>query len=175
MPIRIDLYADKHRGALKDFNGRLEAKGVAAGFRFPEDPTPAWLRRQNGRRIFQEFFGASDESGAVRGAYILNRQDFLVAGAVRSIGSYHLPLSEGLIDRRYTAVGVRLMRDALAREPMLYCLWMGGLDRPLPRMLTVMGWTLELVVPFYFSVGNDGRFLRELPALRASGTRRAEW
>ena len=171
MPIHIDSYSTEHRGAVKDFNARLDAGGVAAGFRFPADPTPAWLPPQNGRRIFQQMFVARDETGAVRGGYILKRQDFMAGGSVRSIGYYHLPLSEGLINRSFIAVGARLLRDALVREPMLYCLGMGGLDQPLPRMLTAMGWTLELV-PFYFYVAAAGRFLRELPALGASGMKR---
>jgi hypothetical protein len=54
---------------------------------------------------------------------------------------------------------------------MLYALGMGGLDRPLARMLKVMGWGLHLV-PFYFHVLHPHRFLRQMEALRQSRARR---
>src|SRR5262249_20781297 len=78
---------------------------------------------------------------------------------------------EGLIDRRYAMLGLRLLRDALAREPRLYALGMGGFARPLPQMLKSLGWRM-CAVPFHFKVVHPFRFLREIRALRTTPARR---
>ena len=63
------------------------------------------------------------------------------------------------------------MRDALAREPMLYALGMGGWKQPLPRMLKRLGWRM-CEVAFLFKVIHPFRFLRDIGALRTSRWRR---
>jgi hypothetical protein len=68
-------------------------------------------------------------------------------------------------------VGTLLLRDAMQRSPLLYCLGMGGYDRPLPQMLIRLGWT-HFPVPFFFKVVNASRFLRNMEALRSSPSRR---
>jgi hypothetical protein len=111
------------------------------------------------------------EDGVVRGGYLLKRQDFAVGGETLSIGYYHSALSEGIVDHKYVMVGVQLLLHAAKREPLLYALGMGGLDRPLPRMLKAAGWTLA-AVPFHFRVVHPGRFLRNIRPLRTTGARR---
>ena len=39
------------------------------------------------------------------------------------------------INRAYATLGLRMVRDALARESRLYAMGMGGWDKPLPQML----------------------------------------
>jgi hypothetical protein len=80
-------------------------------------------------------------------------------------------LSEGVVDRRYATLGLRLVRDALAREPNLYALGMGGWNQPLPQMLKRLGWRM-CEVPFHFKVRNASRFLRNIQTLRTSTARR---
>jgi len=155
---------------VKDFNRRLKAGGLKE-FEFPESEIPDWLPPADGRRIHQELFVAVAE-GAVRGGYILKRQDFSFRGEVCPVGHYHLPLSEGLVDRTYMAVGMKLLTDALRRSAALYALGMGGFDRPLPRMLHAMGWKM-LAVPFHFKVTHPFRFLRNIQPLRRSALQRA--
>ena len=53
----------------------------------------------------------------------------------RAAAHYRLPLSEGIVNRAYATLGLRMVRDALAREPRLYAMGMGGWDKPLPQML----------------------------------------
>src|SRR5206468_5712583 len=57
------------------------------------------------------------------------------------------------------------------RSPLLYCLGMGGYDRPLPKMLIGLGWS-HCPIPFYFRIVHPSRFLRELQVLRTSAFRR---
>ena len=113
-----------------------------------------------------ELFLAMEEN-MVRGGYILRRQNFSVRGGTTSAAHYRLPLSEGVINRSYATLGLRMVRDALAREPRLYAMGMGGWDKPLPQMLKRLNWRM-CAVPFYFKVVHPARFLRHIRALRTS-------
>ena len=171
MAIVIQSYRQEHEGAVKEFNQRLLSGGADADLVFYERSEPRWLPASGNPTLFNEFFLALD-GGKVRGGYALKHQNFSFAdGSVRSVGYYHHPISEGIVDKAHTIVGSLLLRDAMQRCPMLYCLGMGGYDRPLPKMLLRLGWSLYLV-PFYVRVVHPARFLREMQALRTSMARR---
>jgi hypothetical protein len=163
MPIQIVPYTADHVAAVREFNHRLVPDGGLDDLQFPDTPDPGWLPGM-------ELFVASEE-GAVRGGYILRRQEFAVMGEMVPVAHYRLPLSEGVIDRKYAMLGLRLVRDALAREPRLYALGMGGPQHPLPQMLKRLGWRM-CAVPFHFKVVHPFRFLREIRALRTTPARR---
>jgi hypothetical protein len=170
MPILIRPYAEVDIPAVRNFNRRMSPLGQPGKLVFPEHPVPAWLPKANGGGVYNEFFVAL-ESGEVRGGYALKRQDFSFQGQTRVIGFYHHPLSEGIVDKAYVAVGAILLRNALQMEPVMYALGMEGYDRPLPKMLKAMGWS-DCLVPLYFKVIHPGRFLRNMDMLRISAGRR---
>lgn len=171
MPIVIHPYREEHQSAVVEFDQRLLDGGAPSDLVFPKYAKPRWLPKTEGATIFQEYFVALD-NGMVRGAYALKYQDFhFPDGTVRRIGYYHHPLSEGIVNQSYAAVGALLLKDAMGRSPLLYCLGMGGYDRPLPKMLMRLGWS-HFAVPFYFYVVRPNRFLREIQALRTSPSRR---
>jgi hypothetical protein len=171
LPISIQPYRQEHEKAVHDFNQRLQSAGAGADLVFYERAEPRWLPSVGSSSLFNEYFLAVDD-GIVRGGYALKRQNFAFAdGSIRSIGYYHHPLSEGIVNRAHAVVGAMLLRDALERSPLLYCLGMGGYDRPLPKMLMRLGWSHSLV-PFYFRVVRPSRFLREMQTLRTSPVRR---
>jgi hypothetical protein len=143
--------------AVQDFNRRLAAAAIAPGQHFPETPEPGWLPAM-------QLFVAKDED-SVHGGYILRHQIFSVAGETVAAAHYRLPLSEGLIDRSYATLGLSMVRDALTRQPRLYALGMGGMDKPLPQMLKRLGWPVH-PVPFYFKIVHPARFLRHIRPLR---------
>jgi len=111
------------------------------------------------------------EDTQIRGGYILRRQQFLVAGETEIAAHYRQPLSEGVIDRAYATLALRLVRDALARQPRLYAAGMGGWNNPLPQMLKRLKWRM-CEVPFHFKVVRPAPFLRNIRALRSSRWRR---
>lgn len=138
---------------------------------FYETAKPRWLPPSGASPLFNEFFLALD-GGIVRGGYALKHQDFSFAdGSTRCVGYYHHPLSEGIVNKAHATVGGLLLRDAMQRSPLLYCLGMGGYDRPLPKMLLRLGWSHSLV-PFYFRVVHPALFLREMHMLRTTAVRR---
>ena len=155
---------------MKAFNERLAAGGVAREFFFPESNVPYWLPKLNGRRLYQEYYLAL-EGDFVRGGFILKHQDFSLSGATQPVVYYHLPVSEGIVNKAYASVGVLMLRSAMKMQPTLFALGMGGFDRPLPTMLKAMGWSLS-AVPFYFRVNRPNAFLGEIMPLRQSPQRR---
>ena len=84
-----------------------------------------------------------------------------------------MPISEGVVDKRYSMVGPMLIKDALRRQPMLYGLGIGNLEVVVARIVLSMGWRVIRVVPFFFKVRNGFQFLRNIQYLRT--TRLRQW
>jgi hypothetical protein len=163
MGIEIKPYTEDWISAVKDFNIRLKAGGVS--FRFPESNIPQWLPKIDNRKIYQEYFLAVENNLTVRGGYILKHQAFSFKDGVISIADYQLPLSEGIVNKAYNLVGIQMLMNALKRQPLLFALGMGGYERPLPKMLKTMGWSMYSV-PFFFKVNRPLHFLRNTTYLR---------
>jgi len=171
MAIVIQPYRPEHEPAVAEFNQRLRQAGADENMVFYRWAQPRWLARTAESRIYNEFFVAV-EGGIVRGGYALKTQEFLFPdGQIRSIGYYHHPLSEGIVNKAHAIVGTLLLRDAMTRAPLLYCLGMGGYDRPLPQMLVRLGWA-HCLLPFFFRVESPSRFLGNIQTLRSSAARR---
>jgi hypothetical protein len=170
MAIVIQPYRPEHEAAVAEFNQRLRQAGEDENMVFYRWAQPRWLPRSAESHVYNEFFVAVD-GGSVRGGYALKTQDFFFPdGQVRSIGYYHHPLSEGIVNKAHTIIGTLLLRDAMQRAPLLYCLGMGGYENPLPQMLVRLGWA-HCLVPFFFRVLNASRFLRNMEMLRSSAPR----
>ena len=171
MAITIQPYRPEHEPAVAEFNQRLRDAGQDENMVFYRWAEPRWLPRSASPHIYNEYFVAVD-GGIVRGGYALKTQNFSFPdGQTRPIGYYHHPLSEGIVNKAHAIVGTLLLRDAMQRAPLLYCLGMGGFDNPLPQMLVRLGWA-NCLVPFYFRVVNPSRFLRNMHTLRSSAARR---
>lgn len=175
MPLTIQPYRAEHEPLVAAFNQRLRAAGEDENMVFYKSSEPRWLPRADGSCMYNEFFVALDtgpEGTVCRGGYALKTQDFLFPdGEARAIGYYHHPLSEGIVSKAHAALGMLLLRDAMQRSPLLYCLGMGGYENPLPQMLIRLGWT-HCPVPFFFRVLSPAKFLRQMGPLRQSAARR---
>jgi hypothetical protein len=166
LPISIQPYLREHEPAVVEFNRRLQAGTNDPNLVFPKSAVPRWLPPQSGSPVWNDFFVAV-EGSAVRGAYAIKHERLFIRGkGIVNIACYHHSLAEGIVDRSYASVGALLARDALARQPLLYALGMGGSDSPIARMIKALGFSLTLL-PFYFRVVHPTKFLREMQALRA--------
>ena len=92
-PIAITSVTENLVPAVRDFNSRLDAGGAPREFRFPEHHIPIWPKVDD-RRLYEEYFAVL-ENGVVRGCYMFRRQEFSFYGAIRPIGFWHWPISEG--------------------------------------------------------------------------------
>lgn len=170
MAIVIQPYRREHEAAVQDFNRRLQSSSGDANLVFSQSATPRWLPPANDNPVWNEFYLAIDASSGdkplARGAYALKQEQVFVRGkGTHRIACYHHPVSEGVVDRSFASVGMLLARDALARQPLLYALGMGGAETPIARMLKALGFSLT-PIPFYFRVVYAAKFLREMQALR---------
>ncbi len=165
MAIVIQPYRQEHESAVGEFNDRLQRWSGDPNLVFSETAVPRWLPPRTNSAVWNEYFVAV-EGSTVRGAYALKHEQVFVRGkGILRVACYHHPLSEGIIDPSYASIGGLLIRDALARQPLLYALGMGGYERPLAKMLKVLGFSLTLI-PFYFRIVHPARFLRHMQALR---------
>jgi hypothetical protein len=167
VPIKIQSYREEHEAAVAKFNRRLTQSSGDPDLVFSEKAKPQWLPESVGAPVWNEFFLAVEDS-CVRGAYGLKQEELFIRNkGIHRVACYHHSLSEGIVDRTYASVGALLVRDALARQPLLYVLGMGGFENPLPKMLRALGFSLTLL-PFYFRVVHPNTFLREMKALRST-------
>jgi hypothetical protein len=108
-----------------------------------------------------------DAKGEVRGGYLLRWQSLWLRGTRLLGAAVGYPVSEGVIDKRYTMVGVIVLRDAIKRCEFLYSLGAGGRTGNVFRVAQHLGWRIE-DVPFLFRVIKGGRFLLNLPQMQRS-------
>ena len=73
-----------------------------------------------------------------------------------------------MIDKRLCPIGVQLLRDAVARQPLLFGLGMGGYDEAVARLLKGAGWSM-FSIPFFFRIVHPSAFLRNVTYLRRRG------
>lgn len=169
MGLRIVLFEPPHEPAVAAFNDRLRA---ASAFLFAlTEKAPQPNPNMPAPGIAFRHFVVVDDAGEVHGGYFLRSQPFWIRGTVHQVAHYNAPLSEGVIDKRYAAIGAMMLAHALNEQPLLFAMGMGSMERPLPRMLQAMGWTI-LETPFYFLVLNGARFLRNAGPLRNGAARR---
>jgi hypothetical protein len=161
MEISIEPYGRQHVTAVRAFNDRLQTRSGST-FQLAECPEERSARRE---------YLALDRRGEVRGSFSLKRQQFWINGQTMEVGNCQLPLSEGIFDPRYANLGMVLLRHALALQPRLFCLGMGGREKRLPRLLSAMRWKL-VDVPFLFRVCHPSRFMRNIMPLRETPQRR---
>ncbi len=166
--ISIHEHSKEWAPAVRSFNERLVAGG--SEFCFPELPAESTGNQSISHSIFQARYLAT-EGEHVRGGFILKWQNFSFGGDVHRIAHLKLPLSEGIVDKKYARVGLQIIRQALKTEPLLFCLGMGGVDRPLPTMLAALRWKVS-EVPFLFRANRGGAFARNILPLRTSPSRK---
>lgn len=168
MAVSIQSYSPDLSVLVREFNARIAAGGWGQ-FQLPSDPQ-IFEQSQGTPLVWQGWLAVKD--GVVRGGYLLRFQEFSFAGTVRRIGFYNLSISEGVVSRKYAPIGMQMINSAVAKQPELFALGMGGLYQPLPRMLEALGWTLQ-EVPFFFRPIRAGRVVRNIQTVRTTALRRA--
>jgi len=162
-------YTHKHAARVKAFNERLRRAG--SSLQFEADPGHSHDLVGVENEIRHRHFIAADDDGVVRGAYTLISQQFSIVESLEQLSFLQIPISEGIVNPAFGAVGLFLLKDALRRSPFLFGLGMGGIDRPLPKLFRLLGAEVR-EVPFYFLVASPPAFLRNTAALRKTPGRR---
>jgi hypothetical protein len=166
--ISITRFAPEDEADIRAFNARLTAGG--AGFQFPTRQDELAVPGNTNAPLWTDMWVARDET-AVRGGYLLKHERLITAETGIEVSNYQLPLSEGILDKRYAMVGLSLTQHAMRQTGPLYSLGMGSLSRPLPRLLGRLGWRVE-EVPFFFRVVRGKSFVQNIRALQTSNANR---
>jgi hypothetical protein len=151
--------------ACRAFNERLHRHGDPP-FLLPEQ-TPAARPVSPGGIEWNQYL-AVDDTGAVRGGVLLMEQRGWFEQRAISLVNIQSPLSEGIVDRVYSGVGLQMLKFITRRNPYLYAVGMGSEQNPFARLLAAAGWHVTQV-PFQFCVIRAARFLREIGPLRGGG------
>jgi hypothetical protein len=163
MPIRIVPHGDERRDQVETFNKRMRDAGSPWGFYV--EPETRWIPKRDGAPVWRELYLAIEDDRAVVGGYGLKPQPWLIHGKTVTVTDWQGPFSLGAIDNRYAALGLRMVRDMMKKQPLLYSWGHGGSDEPMLQMLRKMGWLMH-PTPFLLRVTSPFAFLRKNAYLR---------
>jgi hypothetical protein len=167
MALKTTRFAAEHVDMVREFNRRI-ALGGWGEYHFPSD-TELFDKSANTPARWEGWLVM--DAAAVRGGYLLKHQEFSFSGDLRPVAFYNLSVSEGVVDRAFSGVSLRMATHAVTENPLLFALGMGSRDRPLPRFLKGLGWDLY-DVPFLFRILRPARVLGNLTTLRSTPFRR---
>jgi len=165
--IRIVPYTSGEAAGARAFNERLTKAGSVSAFLLPESPPEA---PAPDRAIRAVYYVALDDK-AVRGGFVLGDYPAWLNSAPIAATVCIAPLSEGIIDPKYSMLSMQFVRFLRAHNPYGFASGMGSPNNPYPRLLRAAGWTV-VPVPFFFLVCHPQRFLRQIAPLRSSQARR---
>lgn len=163
MAIRIVPHGEDKKPLVEAFNAKMKEAGSPWGFYV--DPEPRWIPKSDGARAHREFWLALRDGEEVVGGYALKPQAWMVRGEERIVTDWQGPFSLGAIDNKYAALGLRMVRDMLKKQPLLFSWGHGGNEEKIVQMLRRMGWLLH-ETPFLFRVCQPKNFLRKNAYLR---------
>ena len=155
MSLHITEYEERHEELVRAFNARMAEAG--SDWEFYDRARPTWLAPKGNETPHRRFFLAIEDDRNVRGAYCLKSQDFLLPDRRLSAASIQGPVSEGLVDPRFGATALHLIRDMQNREPALFA-W--GASERLLGVLSRLKWK-SYATPLCMRVVNASRFLQE--------------
>lgn len=164
MKITFSPYQNNDIPAVKRFNQRF--RDANSDFIFSESNVSSEFPKDGQTKLHCEYFLAKDETGEVRGAYYVKNEEYYINGKNVEIVYWQYPLSEGVIDKKYTHVGASILHDLEQRRKLVFVLGLGGFQHPIARMLKIRGWYMY-VVPFYFLIINARAFFSEFEYLNA--------
>ncbi len=125
--------------------------------------TDEWVAKRDGRKTWREHWLAIGDGTTVRGAYALKPYEWRIGGVPHRVVGWQGPVTEGLIDRRCDALGLRLLRAMLRKHPLLHGWGHGGLEKPMLLMLEKLSGLLHRT-PFCVRTVKSARFPRGSPA-----------
>ncbi len=169
MAIEIVPQAPEWAPAVAAFNQRLKSGGSEWGWYTTHEPD--WLAPRPGQGVWREYYLAVENGETVRGAFALKPQPFWIGGKLEVVADWQGPVSEGIVDPRYAALGLRLFREMQKLRPRMFSWGHGGYDREMPRMLRSLGFLMH-DTPFCLRVLKPARFLRMNGYLRDRASRR---
>lgn len=169
MGIEIVPYGNELVPMVCEFNRRMSEGGTSWGWY--ERAVDEWLPPRAGATVWRDHYLAVEDGEHVRGAYALKPQAWWVKGERLTVTDWQGPVSEGLLSRKYASLGLRMIRDMLKHQPLLYSWGHGGEEAKMLQLLRSMKWESH-ATPFCLRVCRPFPFLRESRYLRGTNANR---
>lgn len=170
MPIAIVPHHESWKDGVEAFNARMRGGGSKYGFYV--DPIPGWIpKRREQQPVWREYYLAVEDEREVRGGFALKPQQWWIHGQLRTVTDWQGPFSEGAISNRYGALGMRMLREMLKKQPLLYSWGHGGEEQAIVQLLEKMKWQLH-PTPFLFRIVRPFAFARKNAYLREDARKR---
>jgi len=166
MAVRIVPYTDRESAAARAFNQRMLAANAPSDFLLPESPPP-----ESGGGAIKAVYYLAMEEDVARGGMVLGDYPAYLSGSAITATVCIAPLSEGIVDRKYSMLGMQFVKFLKQHTQYGFATGMGDPSNPYPRLLRASGWTI-LKVPFFFRVCRPRRFLGQLGVLNSTPARR---
>ncbi len=170
MNINIVPHGEQWKNAVEAFNTRMYKGGSDYGFYV--HPVPLWGEKsRDDQPVWREYFLAVEDGESVRGGFVLKPQTWWIHGAIHRVADWQGPYSEGAVSRRHGALALRIIREMVRREPLLYSWGHGGEEQPIFQLASSLGWLLH-PTPFLLRVVDGAAFARKNGHLRTSRAKR---
>ncbi|MGH9755747.1 MAG: hypothetical protein ACREA2_23435 [Blastocatellia bacterium] len=146
--MEIRFAEDGDLKALARFNQRLRAGGREEQITLrPSLPGEARYRPA-GFPVYRRMMIAED-GREIRAAMLLYHHNVFIKGERRDFCWADMPVSEGIIDRKYSLAIIQLMKTATTHQPFLMTMGVGTPEVEAFRFLVKLGWRWRLA-PFFF-------------------------
>src|SRR5499427_6720369 len=169
--MNIRFAADDDIPAVARFNQRLRegGRGEEQITLHPSLPGEA-RRRPPGFPVYRRMMIAED-GREIRAAVLLYHHNVFIKGEKRDFCWADMPVSEGIVNRKYSLAIIQLMKRAATYQPFLMTMGVGTPDVDAFRFLVKLGWRYRLAPFFFYPVRVTKtllglRYFKERPKLR---------
>jgi len=169
--MEIRFAEDGDLEAVIRFNRRLREGGRGEEQITLHPSLPGEARyRPPGFPVYRRMMIAED-GREIRAAMLLYHHNVFIKGERRDFCWTDMPVSEGIIDRKYSLAIIQLMMRAVAYQPFLMTMGVGTPDVVAFRFLVKLGWRWRLAPFFFYPVRVSKtllglRYFKERPKLR---------
>jgi hypothetical protein len=169
--MEIRFAEDGDLEAMIRFNRRLREGGRGEEQMTLHPSLPGEARyRPPGFPVYRRMMIAED-GREIRAAMLLYHHNVFIKGERLDFCWADMPVSEGIIDRKYSLAIIQLMKRAAAYQPFLMTMGVGTPDVDAFRFLVKLGWRWRLAPFFFYPVRVSKtllglRYFKERPKLR---------
>jgi hypothetical protein len=146
--MEIRFAGDGDLGAMIRFNQRLRAGGREEQMTLQPSLPGEARYRSAGFPVYRRMMIAED-GREIRAAMLLYHHNVFIKGEKRDFCWADMPVSEGIIDRKYSLAIIQLMKRATAYQPFLMTMGVGAPEIEAFRFFAKLGWRWRLA-PFFF-------------------------
>ena len=171
--MEIRFAEDGDLEAMIRFNRRLGAGGRGDEQMTLQPSLPGEARyRPAGFPVYRRMKIAED-GREIRAAMLLYHHNVFIKGEKRDFCWADMPVSEGIIDRKYSLAIIQLMKRATAYQPFLMTMGVGTPEVEAFRFLVKLGWRWRLAPFFFYPVRVTKsllglRYFKERPKMRCA-------